>query len=86
MKVHLATKNDDVKDNDPAGNFNTRLKCIKNKSEQQEQHIYNDSGVPQCNKSAFQPGQRQYLGGISFIAFFLFYIPENNSYQKTEVE
>jgi hypothetical protein len=34
VKVNLATEKDDVKDNDPAGNFYVCFKRIEDKSEQ----------------------------------------------------
>jgi hypothetical protein len=34
MKINLAAKNDDVKDNYPAGDFNIHLKRIENKVQQ----------------------------------------------------
>ena len=34
MEINLAAKNEDIKDNYPAGDFNIRFKRVKNKSQQ----------------------------------------------------
>jgi hypothetical protein len=78
MKINLAAKNYDVKDNNPAGNFYCCFKGIEYKSEQQEQHINHNSRITQYHKSTFQPGQRKYLCSIAFVVFMVFYIPKNN--------
>ena len=75
MKVNLAAKNKDVKDNYPAGYFNICFKRVEDKSKQQKQYINNDGRVTQYHKSAFQPGKRQYLCGIAFVFVMLFNIP-----------
>ena len=61
MKVNLAAKNNDVKDNYPAGYFNICFKRVENKSKQQKQYINNDGRVTQYYKTAFQPGKRNCL-------------------------
>ena len=78
MKVNLAAKNNDVKDNYPAGNFNICFKRVEDKSKQQKQHINNNGSVTQYHKSAFKPGKRYCLHRFAFVGFMTFYIPKNN--------
>ena len=79
MKINLAAKNNDVKDNYPAGYCNICFKRVEDKSKQQKQHINNDGRVAQYYKSAFQPGKRYCLHRFAFKGFMTFYIPKNNS-------
>lgn len=86
MKVNLAAKNDDAKDNDPAGNFHINPECIKDKAKQQEQRVHQDGSVAQHHKTPLQPGKGQCLHRLAFVCFVRFNIPENHSYQKAGIE
>jgi hypothetical protein len=43
MKINLAAKNDDIKDNYPAGDFSLHLKGKINKVNKQKNYVYKDS-------------------------------------------
>ena len=85
MKVNLAAKNDDVKDNDPSWNFNIGLKCIKYKDQQQKKCVHNNSGIAQCYQCTFQPGKRHHFTWASFMRL-PFQVPKHQGNQKSKVE
>ena len=58
MEINLAAKNNDVKDNNPAGNLYSSFKGIEYESEQKKQHINQNGCITQYYKSTFKPGQR----------------------------
>ncbi|MBK8520586.1 MAG: hypothetical protein IPL54_06760 [Chitinophagaceae bacterium] len=86
MKINLAAKDQDVKDNNPAGYCYCCFKGIEYECKQQKKHINYNSCVTQYHKSAFQPGKRQYMCTCTFIAVVLFNIPKNDIQQKTNIE
>lgn len=57
MKINLATKNNDVKDNDPSGygKFYTERKI--NKVNDEEKCIYNNGCLTQDHQCTLEPGQ-----------------------------
>lgn len=86
MEINLAAKNDDVKDNNQAGDFYCCFKGIEYKYKQQKKYINRNCGITQYHKSTFQPGKRKYLCACTFIAVPLFNIPKNDIQQKTNIE
>lgn len=85
MKINLAAKNDHVKDNYPAGNFDTGFKRKENKTQQQKKCINYNGAITQYYKSTFKPGKRQNQVCISIYFIAHFNIPQYNGYQKTGV-
>ena len=55
--INLSEKNDDVKYNDPFGNIQFYPEGSENKTDQQEQNIYNDRTISQYHDRILQPGQ-----------------------------
>lgn len=76
MKIKLAAKNDDVKDNHPAWDVNTCLESVKDKSQQQKERIHNDGAVTQYHQGPFQPGKRYYLVGAPLLFILELDIPK----------
>ena len=58
MKVNLAAKNYDVKDNYPSRNFDIGFKRIENKTQEQKKCINYNGSVAKYYKSTLQPGKR----------------------------
>jgi hypothetical protein len=85
MKIKLAHKYDDVKDNYPAGNFNVRFKRIENKDQYQKQGIHHNGSISEDHQDILQPGQWDHLPAAVVAPVTHFHIPEYNRQNKTQV-
>lgn len=86
MKIQLAKKDQQVKDNYPAGNCYRRFECIKNEHKQQEQGIYYNCPVPQDYEYPLKPGQRKHQAAVSRRSVLHLYIPQHNRYNETAIQ
>jgi len=85
MKIYLCTKYQDIKDNDPPGQFHVHPESRKDQSKQKKQGIHKDGPIAEYDQGSFEPGQGQYLVGTTGRFAVHFHIPERHRNQETDI-